>query len=143
MRARANLRHQTQSNASGWNVLAAGSQSSDRLFYQSDFINRVNVDGIDAGANCLINLRIALAGAIEDDLTGAKADAQCFEKLAAAVHFNINAGFEHGPQHRHVRVCFRGIAKLYRTVDSVRGALQSIDVRADARLRKDKKRRIK
>src|SRR5688572_12381144 len=71
-----------------------------------------------------------------------ESDSQRLEKLAAAINLNVDSRLEHGLQYRHVRICFRRIAKLDRTVDDAGCVLQARDVVADTWFGKDEKRGI-
>ena len=79
----------------GRDVFTARAQTLDRLFDQIDFINRVDIDGVNSGAYCVVDFVVRLAGAVEDDLIGPETDAQRLEEFAAAVDFDIDARVEH------------------------------------------------
>src|SRR5258708_17099545 len=96
MRACANLGHQAESNTSRRNITAQPSLAEHRSFHQLDLEERVNVDGIDTSAYRLIDLLIGFAGTVENNLVGAKANLQGFEKFAAAVYLDVDTGLEHG-----------------------------------------------
>ena len=76
--------------------------SLDRLFNQTDLVNRIDVDRVDSGAHRFVEFVVALAGAVENDLIGAKADAQRLEEFAAAVDLDVDARLQHRLEHRHV-----------------------------------------
>src|SRR5947199_5946694 len=111
MRARAYLRRQAKRD------VGSLVRASRGFFYKLNLVDRINVDRVDARAHGLVQLSVRLARSVEDYLFGEKAYAKGFVKLAAAVDFNINAGFKHGLQHAHVRVGFRGVAEAHRSVD--------------------------
>src|SRR5947209_9276601 len=128
MRARADLRREAKRDVGSLADALRG------FLHKLNLVDRINVDRVDACADGFVQLRVRLACAVEDYLMGSKANAQCFEKFAAAVDFNVNAGRTHALKYPHVRVCFRGVAEAHGPVNKAACALQSFDVRADARL---------
>src|ERR1044071_5510965 len=69
MRARADLRREAQGD------FGALADSLSSLFDKLDFVNRINVDGIDSGTDGFVQFRVRLTRAVEDDLFGTKPDA--------------------------------------------------------------------
>src|SRR5712691_3381299 len=116
--------------------------SLDGFLNEGDFIDRIDIYRVDPCAYRFIQLVIAFARAIEDNLTGMKANAQRLEEFAAAIDFDVDAGFEHGFEYSHVRVCFRGIEEANRVVHSLGGLLEPIYICAYAWLGKNKEGRI-
>src|SRR5712691_8205504 len=116
--------------------------SLDGFLNECDFIDRVDIYRINPCPYRFIQLVIAFARAIEDNLTCMKANAQRLEEFASAIDFDVDAGFEHGFEYSHVRVCFRGIEEANRAVHSLCGLLEPIYIRAYAWLGKNKEGRI-
>src|SRR6185503_783760 len=113
-----------------------------RLFHKIDFVNRVDVDRVNARSYRVVNLVVRFTRAVEDDLVGPETDPQCFEEFAAAVDFDIDSRFQHDLENRHVRVCLRRVAKLDRSIDCISGELQALDVVPDAVLGKYEQRGV-
>src|SRR5690348_9217020 len=117
MRARADLRHEPQSDPRRTDFLTTRPQSLHRLLNEIDLVNRIDIDRVNTRAYGIVELVVTLARAVEDDLVGPEANSQCLEQLATAVDFDINSRFQHDFENRHVRVCLRRVAKLDRSID--------------------------
>jgi hypothetical protein len=80
MRARANLRHQAQSNSRRRQAqVELAARAPDCFFNQLDLVNRIHIDRINAGPDRFVQLFIGLAGAIKNDLVRPKTRAQSLE----------------------------------------------------------------
>src|SRR5687768_9012322 len=102
MRSRSDLRYETQRDASWSNIFTTSAQPFDRLLNQLDLVNRIDVDGVNSRAYCLVKLFIRLASAVENDLIRPETNTQCFEKFPAAVDLDVDPRIQHDPQDRHV-----------------------------------------
>src|SRR5215213_533810 len=102
MRARADLRYETQRNARRLYFFTTRAQPLDGLFHEIDLVNRVNIDRVDARAYGIVKLVVTLASAVEDDLVGPEADSQRLEEFAAAVDFEIDSRVPDDFENRHV-----------------------------------------
>lgn len=136
MRARADFRDEPQGYARTLAHPAGG------FFNQLDLVDGIHVDGVNPCADGLIYFGVRLARAVEDELPGLETGAQGLEELAAAIDLGINPGVEHGLEDGHVGVGFRGVEETDRAVNGGGRALESFDVRADARLGEDEERCI-
>src|ERR1700716_240636 len=110
MRSRSNLRYETQRDACRlWRLTIRSRHPFNCRFDQTDFINRIDIDRMDARAYRIVQLAGALARAVEDNLIRLEPDAQRLEEFTATVDLDVDARLQNSLQHSQIRVCFRRI----------------------------------
>src|SRR4030095_11391049 len=91
MRTSTNLRYQPQGDARMlWRRTAFLRHALNRFFDELNFINRIDIDRVDASANSFVEFSVALACTVENDLVGLESSAKCLEEFAAAVDLHID-----------------------------------------------------